>query len=45
MRDALVDDPADVHFIQIQCPLLIDRVAARCRGARAETVTDDTTNR
>ena len=42
MRGALIDDPADVHFVQVKCPLLTaDRVAeAQRRGATA--VTGDT---
>ncbi len=41
MRDAGIDDPADVHFVQIKCPLL---TAARVEAAQqrgATTVTDD----
>ncbi|MBO0660984.1 ring-opening amidohydrolase [Jiella sp. MQZ9-1] len=42
MRDAGIDDPADVHFVQIKCPLLtVDRIAAaEARGA--SVVTRDT---
>ncbi len=42
MRDAGIDDPADVHFVQVKCPLLTsDRIAeARRRGA--DCVTTDT---
>src|SRR3546814_4481936 len=36
MRDAAIDDPADVHFVQIKCPLLtaqrIDAADARVIG-------------
>jgi len=41
LRDAGIEAPGDVHFVQIKCPLLTaDRVAAaRTRGA--EPVTDD----
>jgi cyanuric acid amidohydrolase len=41
MLDAGIDDPADVHFVQIKCPLL---TAARVEDARRRgnvTVTDD----
>jgi cyanuric acid amidohydrolase len=39
MRDAVVDDPADIHFVQIKCPLLTsERVEAAARRGRA-TVT------
>jgi cyanuric acid amidohydrolase len=39
MRDAGIDDPADVHFVQVKCPLLIaQRVAAADRqGAVVST--------
>jgi cyanuric acid amidohydrolase len=42
MRDAGIEDPADVHFVQIKCPLLTsDRMAdAAARGAAP--VTHDT---
>ena len=39
MRDAKIDDPDDVHFVQIKCPLLTsDRVAAAGRRGR-KTIT------
>jgi cyanuric acid amidohydrolase len=39
MRDADVDDPADVHFVQIKCPLLTsERVEAAGRRGR-KTIT------
>ena len=41
MEDAGIDDPRDVHFVQVKCPLL---TAARMRAARAAgipAVTDD----
>jgi cyanuric acid amidohydrolase len=39
MRDAAIDDPADVHFAQIKCPLLTsERVAAAGRRGR-KTIT------
>jgi cyanuric acid amidohydrolase len=39
MRDAQIADPADVHFVQVKCPLLtLARVAeAQARGVRAAT--------
>ncbi len=39
MQDAGIDDPADVHFVQIKCPLLTsDRVeAANRRGLKTVT--------
>ena len=42
MRDAGIDQPGDVHFVQIKCPLLTAAkiTAARARGC--ETVTHDT---
>ena len=38
-RDAGIDDPADVHFVQIKCPLLTaERIAAaEARGASVAT--------
>ena len=42
MRDALVDDPADVHFIQIKCPLLTTELLQNAEARGAVTVTDDT---
>src|SRR5438105_13366993 len=39
MRDAQVARPADVHFVQVKCPLLtLARVAeAQARGAKTAT--------
>jgi len=39
MIHAEIDDPADVHWVQVKCPLLIkERIAeARSRGARTAT--------
>src|SRR3546814_8289556 len=39
MRDAAIDDPADVHFVQIKCPLLTAQriAAADARGATVAT--------
>ena len=36
MRDAAITDPADVHFVQVKCPLLIATriAAAEARGAK-----------
>jgi cyanuric acid amidohydrolase len=36
MRDAAITDPADVHFVQVKCPLLTATrvVAAEARGAK-----------
>ena len=42
MRDAEIDDPADIHFVQVKCPLL---TLARVREAAersADTATRDT---
>jgi cyanuric acid amidohydrolase len=42
MADAGIDDPDDVHFVQIKCPLLTaDRIAEAARRGAA-TVTRDT---
>lgn len=42
MADAGLDNPADVHFVQIKCPLLTsDRVAA-ARAQGADVATEDT---
>ena len=39
MRDAGIDDPGDVHFVQIKCPLLTsERIEAALRRGR-KTVT------
>src|SRR5205085_7642715 len=40
MADAGIDDPADVHFVQIKCPLLTsERVeAAQARGQATATI-------
>jgi cyanuric acid amidohydrolase len=36
MRDAAIADPADVHFVQVKCPLLVATriAAAEARGAK-----------
>lgn len=42
MREASIDDPKDVHFVQVKCPLL---TAARIKGAKSRgrsPVTEDT---
>ena len=42
MRDAGIDDPADVHFVQVKCPLLTSDRIAETRRRGAECVTADT---
>jgi cyanuric acid amidohydrolase len=42
MRDAGIVDLADVHFVQIKCPLLTARSRRRSRGARLDDATRDT---
>jgi cyanuric acid amidohydrolase len=42
MRDAGIDDPADVHFVQIKCPLLTSRRIAQAEAAGKTTATRDT---
>jgi cyanuric acid amidohydrolase len=41
MHDALVDDPADVHFIQVKCPLLTSESLKDADARGVVTVTDD----
>ena len=41
MDDAGITDPADVHFVQIKCPLLTAARVAEARGRGCEPVTDD----
>jgi cyanuric acid amidohydrolase len=41
MDDAGIADPADVHFVQIKCPLLTAARVAEARGRGCEPVTDD----
>jgi cyanuric acid amidohydrolase len=42
MADAGIDDPADVHFVQIKCPLLTAERIAEARVRGITVVTDDT---
>ncbi|CDZ45974.1 ring-opening amidohydrolase [Neorhizobium galegae] len=42
MRDAGIDDPADVHFVQIKCPLLTSRRISEAEAAGATVATRDT---
>ncbi len=41
MDDAGISDPADVHFVQIKCPLLTAARVAAAAARGATTVTDD----
>ncbi|KAB1087138.1 ring-opening amidohydrolase [Neorhizobium galegae] len=42
MRDAGIDDPADVHFVQIKCPLLTSRRISEAEATGATVATRDT---
>ncbi len=42
MKDAGITDPADVHFVQIKCPLLTAQRVAMADARRADVVTRDT---
>lgn len=42
MADAGIDDPADVHFVQIKCPLLTAERIAEAGARGAATATRDT---
>jgi len=42
MADAGIDDPADVHFVQIKCPLLTPERIADARARDATVATQDT---
>lgn len=42
MRDAAIENPADVHFVQIKCPLLTDARVLEARGKGLSVATDDT---
>ena len=42
MRRALIDDPADVHYVQVKCPLLTVERAAEARQRGIPPVTEDT---
>lgn len=42
MKDARIDDPADVHFVQIKCPLLTAQKVQEAAGREHKTATQDT---
>jgi cyanuric acid amidohydrolase len=42
MADAGIDDPADVHFVQLKCPLLIAQRIAEADRRGAAVITRDT---
>ncbi|MFM8556714.1 MAG: ring-opening amidohydrolase [Betaproteobacteria bacterium] len=42
MRDAGLTDPADVHFVQVKCPLLTSTKVGDCLSRGLEPVTRDT---
>jgi cyanuric acid amidohydrolase len=42
MRDAGIDSTADVHFVQVKCPLLTTAKIAAARSRGSDTVTHDT---
>lgn len=42
MRDAGIDDPADVHFVQVKCPLLTAAKMAAAASRRATLAAHDT---
>jgi len=42
MADAGIDDPAQVHFVQIKCPLLTAQRVAEAEARGESTVTRDT---
>lgn len=42
MRAAAITDPADVHYVQVKCPLLTRARVAQAEAAGATVVTDDT---
>lgn len=42
MKDAQIDDPADVHFVQIKCPLLTAQKVQEASARGHKTVTQDT---
>jgi cyanuric acid amidohydrolase len=42
MADAGIDDPADVHFVQVKCPLLVAQRIAEADRRGAGVVTRDT---
>lgn len=42
MRDAGIDDPADVHYVQIKCPLLIRERVSDAASRGASVASEDT---
>lgn len=42
MESAGITDPADVHFVQIKCPLIISQRVAEAKERGREVVTEDT---
>lgn len=42
MRDAGLTDPADVHFVQVKCPLLTSSKVGDCLSRGLEPITRDT---
>ncbi len=42
MKDAQIDDPADVHFVQIKCPLLTAQKVQDAAMRGHKTATQDT---
>ncbi len=42
MTDAWIDDPADIHFVQVKCPLLTVQRIEEAEGRRAMVATRDT---
>ncbi len=42
MADAGIDDPADVHFVQVKCPLLTVQRIAEAEARGADVATHDT---
>ena len=42
MTRAGLDDPNDVHFVQIKCPLLTDSKIQQARAAGVSLVAEDT---
>jgi cyanuric acid amidohydrolase len=42
MKDAHIDNPADVHFVQIKCPLLTARKVQEASARGHKTATQDT---
>ena len=42
MKDAHIDDPADIHFVQIKCPLLTAQKVQDAAARGHKTATQDT---